>query len=353
VTASVTEAPVLVTGASGFIASHIVSQLLAAGYQVRGTVRDPSATTKHSHLVALPGADERLELVAADLSDRDAFAEAVVGCDYVLHTASPYQLDVGDPQRDLVDPAVNGTLSVLRACHDAGSARRVVLTSSVAAITDRADGRVYTEADWNTRSSLTRNPYYYSKTLAEQSAWSFVDRNATGFDLVVINPFTVIGPSLGPEVNTSHGFLTGITNGRVPAILAINWPLVDVRDVAKAHVLGMENPNASGRHIVAAGVRTMRQVVDLLKANGWGDRYRLPSMSLDSGIGVPISKLVAVFQSSGTRDYLLNHLGGVMRFDNSKVQAELGLVLRDIDDTVLETMEDLERWGHLGRRRRG
>jgi dihydroflavonol-4-reductase len=343
---------VLVTGASGFIASHIISQLLAAGYRVRGTVRDPARTAKHSHLMALPGAVERLDLVPADLLDPDAFDEAVVGCDYVLHTASPFQLDVGDPQRDLVEPAVNGTLSVLRACQEAGSARRVVLTSSVAAITDRADGHVYTEADWNTSSSLTRNPYYFSKTLAEQAAWGFVDRSS-GFDLVVINPFYVIGPLLGPEPSTSHAFLTGLTKGSAPAILDIEWPFVDVRDVARAHILAMENPDAGGRYIVAAGIRTMRQVVDLLKANGWGNRYRLPSMSVDRGIGVPLSKLIARFQSSGTRDYLTNHLGGVMRFDSSKVQAELGLVFRDLDDTILETMEDLERSGHLGKRRQG
>jgi dihydroflavonol-4-reductase len=347
----VTGAPVLVTGAGGFIASHIVSNVLAAGYRVRGTVRDPSRTAKHQHLTRLPGASERLELVAADLLSPDSFDVPVSGCEIVLHTASPYRLDVEDPQRDLVDPAVNGTLSLLRTCARAGMVRRVVLTSSVAAITDRADGHLNTEADWNTHSSLTRNPYYFSKTLAEQAAWSFVDGREVGFDLVVVNPFTVIGPSLGPELNTSHGFLTGITNGRVPAVLSLEWPLVDVRDVARAHVLAMENPGAHGRYIVAAGTRTMRQVVDLLRANGWADRYRLPSISLESGIGIALSRLVAAVQPSGTGDYLRNHLGGDMRFDNSKVRNELGLEFRDIDETILETMEDLEQWGHLGKRR--
>jgi dihydroflavonol-4-reductase len=352
VTSPVTDAPVLVTGAGGFIASHIVSQLLDAGYRVRGTVRDPSRTAKHTHLTTMPGADERLELIAADLLTPHAFDEAVVDCEYVLHTASPYALNTDDPQRDLVDPAVNGTISVLEACVGAGSVRRVVLTSSVAAITDLADGHLNTEADWNTRSSLTRNPYYFSKTLAEQASWSFMDRSRPGFDLVVVNPFYVIGPSFGPEMNTSHGFLTGLTNGSVPAILSIEWPFVDVRDVARAHVLAMENPRANGRHIVAAGTRTMRQVVDLLRANGWGDRYRLPSISMDRGIGISLSRMVAVFQPSGNRDYLRNHLGGVMRFDNSKARNDLGLIFRDIDQTVLDTMTDLERWGHLGKKRR-
>lgn len=240
----VTDAPVLVTGASGFIASHIIAQLFASGYRVRGTVRDPSSA-RHAHLRAPVGAEDRLELVTADLLEANAFDGAVKECEYVLHTASPYQIDVADPQRDLIDPAVNGTLSVLESCMRSRSVRKVVLTSSVAAITDRADGHVNTEPDWNTRSSLSRNPYYFSKTLAEQTAWSFVEKEGIEFQLVVINPFYVIGPSLGPEVNTSHGFFTGFTNGSVPAILAIEWAFVDVRDVATAHVLAMERPGAA------------------------------------------------------------------------------------------------------------
>ncbi|MGH8871195.1 MAG: SDR family oxidoreductase [Acidimicrobiia bacterium] len=345
----VTEAPVLVTGASGFVASHIVRQFLEDGYRVRGTVRNPDKTWAEGHLTGLAGATKGLELVQADLLAPNAFDEPVVGCEYVIHTASPYVIDVEDPQRDLVDPAVKGTTSVLEACLAVGSIRRVVLTSSVAAITDQADGHLNTENDWNSRSSLTRNPYYYAKTLAERAAWDFVETREPPFDLVVINPFYVIGPSLVPGVNTSHTFFTGFTNGRLPAVLAIEWPFVDVRDVAKAHVLAMEDPAASGRYIVAAESRTMRQVIDLLRANGWSDRYRLPRMSLDRGVGVALSRLAVGFQPPGTRSYMKNHLGGRMRFDNSKARDGLGLVFRDVDQTILETMDDLERWGHLGK----
>lgn len=346
----VTEAPVLVTGASGFVASHIVRQLLEDGYRVRGTVRNPDKAKAEGHLTGLPGATGRLDLVPADLLGPRAFDEPVLGCEYVIHTASPYVIDVDDPQRDLVDPAVTGTTSVLESCLAVGSVRRVVLTSSVAAITDQADGHLNTEHDWNTRSSLTRNPYYYSKTLAERAAWDFVENRGPPFDLVVINPFYVIGPSLVPGINTSHTFFTGFTNGRLPAVLAIEWPFVDVRDVAKAHVVAMENPAAAGRYIVAAESRTMRQVIDLLRANGWDDRYRLPTMSLDRGLGVALSRLVVGFQPPGTRSYMKNHLGGRMRFDNSKARDELGLGFRDVDQTILETMDDLERWGHLGKK---
>jgi len=346
-----TDRPILVTGASGFIAAEIVRQLLERGHRVRGTVRDPEKTAAQGYLTGLPGAREHLELVEADLQTRHAFDEVAKGCEYVIHTASPYVIDVDDPQRDLIDPAVRGTISVLEACLGAKEVRRVVLTSSVAAITDQADGHVNTEKDWNTKSSLTRNPYYYSKVLAERAAWNFMKANLSGFDLVVINPFFVIGPSLVPGINTSHTSLVGLTNGNVPAIIGLQWPLVDVRDTALAHIRAIEIPNASGRHIVAAASRSVRQVVDLLRANGWGERYRLPSIRLDNGFGVNLTRFAATFQSPGTRSYLTTHLGGEMRFDNSKARNELGIVFRDVDQTILETMEDLEHWGHLGKKR--
>ena len=188
-----TTAPVLVTGASGFIATHLIEQLLGKGYAVRGTVRSPEKARAQGYLTSLAGA-ENLELVAADLMTDGAFDAAVEGCEYVMHTASPYVVTVDDPQRDLVDPAVKGTRSVLSACHSSPSVRRVVLTSSMAAITDEPDGRVLSEDDWNTESSLTRNPYYYSKTMAERAAWRFIEDESPHFDLVVINPVLVLGP---------------------------------------------------------------------------------------------------------------------------------------------------------------
>jgi dihydroflavonol-4-reductase len=347
----VTHEPVLVTGASGFIASQIVKQLLESGYRVRGTVRDPAKAIAAGHLTGLPRAAERLELVRADLLAPHSFDEPLDGCEYVIHTASPYIVDVDDPQRDLVDPAVKGTTSILESCRQTGGIKRVVLTSSGAAVTDQADGHLNTEDDWNTRSTLTRNPYYYSKTLAERAAWSFMDSNHPQFDLVAINPFFVIGPSLVPGANTSHRFFTGLTNGQVPVVLAVDWPLVDVRDVALAHIMAMEDPKAIGRYILAAGSRTMRQVIDLLKANGWDQRYRLPSIGLDRGPGIALSRFAANFQPPGARSYLKTHLGGRMRFDSSKAREQLGIEFRDVDQTILDTMEDLDRWGHLGKKR--
>ena len=345
--ARVTSAPVVVTGAAGFVASHVVRELLARGYQVRGTVRDLAREAGFAHLRRLPGAAERLELVAADLLDASAFARVVAGATHVVHTASPYALDVKDPQRDLVDPAVQGTRNVLDAARAGGAVRRVVLTSSMAAITDEPDGEhVLTEADWNTRSTLTRNPYYLSKTLAEREAWKIVEEEGAPFELVVINPFMVLGPSLSPAINTSNQLFVDLLAGTYPGIMNLTWGFVDVRDVATAHVLAMEAPEARGRHICAAATISMREVVELLARSGFAD-HKLPRRGLDCALGDHVVKLSSYFQPRGVGSYLRSHVGRVPRHDNSKIQRELGLQFRPVEQTILDTMQDLAAWGHL------
>jgi dihydroflavonol-4-reductase len=273
---------VCVTGASGFIASHIVQQLLAEGYAVRGTVRNPESDSCE-HLKGLEGAPERLELVAGDLLDPAPWDAAVAGCDAVMHTASPYSLDVDDPQRELVDPALKGTRHVLEACARAGT-ERVVVTSSMAAITDEPDSdRVLTEGDWNEKSSVDRNPYYYSKTVAEKEAWRLAEEHE--LDLVVINPFLVIGPDLSPGLNTSNALFVDLLTGTYPGIMRLTWGFVDVRDVAQAHVLAMKSPDAAGRHICAAGTMPMRELVEFLGEKGYGEGRKLPSLGMDCAAG--------------------------------------------------------------------
>ena len=208
----------------------------------------------------------------------------VAGCDVVIHTASPYVINVKDPQRDLVDPAVKGTLNVLRAAKAAG-VRRVVLTSSMAAISDEpVEGKVFTEEDWNERSSLVRNPYYFSKTAAERAAWRFVEDETPGFGLVVINPYMILGPSLGPELNTSNAILRDILTGVYPGLMSLTWGFVDVRDAATAHVLAMENDRATGRYICAGESLSMKEIVALLRDAGYGDGYKLPRLDLTGAI---------------------------------------------------------------------
>jgi dihydroflavonol-4-reductase len=340
---------VCVTGATGFVASWLVKQLLARGdVAVRGTVRRIASA---DHLRALPGATERLELVEADLTTPRSFEPAVRGCAVVFHTASPYIIQVDDPQRDLVDPAVNGTLGVLRACTHATEVLRVVLTSSMAAVTDEPDStRVLTEADWNGKSTLQRNPYYLSKTLAERAAWDFVAREKPQFDLVALNPFMILGPSLAPGLNVSNKIIADLTNGVYPGILSFTWGIVDVRDVAHAHVRAAEVPDAQGRYLLAQEPAvSMRTIVGWLREAGYGERTKLPSRAMDNAVGNLLVKLNSYMQPSGVGSYLRTHIGRVPRYDASKARRELGMTFRPSYETVIDTARDLEKHGHITR----
>ena len=335
---------VLVTGATGFIASRIVEQLLARGYHVGGTVRSLGNTTPLTPLLKLLGADERLSLIAADLTNPGAFDNAVAGGDCVMHTASPYVLTVKDPQKDLVNPAGDGTLNVLRSCLKEPSITRVVLTSSMAAITDEpSSDHDLTEADWNTKSTLTRNPYYLSKTLAEKAAWDFMEREQPHFSLVVINPFMVIGPSLTPGLNTSNQIVADLVNGKYPGIMQLAWGFTDVRDVADAHVRAMERTTASGRYLCAGEVVTMKDLVALLKARGWGKGRKLPTIPLPN----LVVKLASFAQPSGVGTYLRTHVGRIPRYSTAKIRTALGITFRPASESIIDTMNDLKRWGHV------
>ena len=342
------KATMAITGITGFIAAHLAAGLLARGYDVRGTTRD-IAKLRDTKLLLLPGAAQRLHIVEADLlASPEAYKPAFADCGIVFHTASPYTLEAKNPQLELVDPAVKGTLAVLAAAAATPSVKRVVLTSSMAAVTDEPDKRIIlTEADWNTRSSLTRNPYYFAKTEAERAAWTFMTREKPGFDLVVINPFLVIGPSLTPGLNTSNHIIVEALTGVFPAIMELTWGMVDVRDVAEAHILAAETPTASGRYLCAAESVTMRRLIDILKPLARpGDK--LPTRAIDFWLGSTIGRLFAFTQQPGAASYMKTHLGRTPRFDTSKIQQELGLRYRSIDASVAETVADLREWRHLG-----
>ncbi len=345
----VTHAPVLVTGATGFLGAEVVRQLLAAGYRVRGTTRNVGKCVADGHLGALPGAAERLELVEADLVHEGAFDEAIQGCEYVMHTASPYILDVEDPQRDLVDPAVQGTLSVLTAAKHAPSVKRVVLTSSFAAISGEAREHVWNEEHWNDTSTLDSGPYAYSKTQAEKAAWAFMEGNDVAFDLVVINPTGIVGPSMVGHVNQTHQFFVDATRGAYPGIIDLDFPFVDVRDVALAHIRAMETPHASGRYLTSAGSVTFRRMMEIAEEDGHGAKYKLPKLSLDNRFGTALVKLAATFQPKGTRDFLRSTLGKRYALDTSKVQEELGIEFTTPHQAISDALTDLEAWGHLGK----
>ncbi|WP_280217188.1 NAD-dependent epimerase/dehydratase family protein [Nocardia neocaledoniensis] len=332
---------VLVTGATGFVAGHCIADLLEHGYAVRGTVRDLAAHTRRAHLTDLARrTGGELEFVAATLDDDAGWAEAVAGCDAVLHVASPFPSTPPDDERALIEPAVEGTLRVLRAAAAAG-VRRVVLTSSVAAVAyGHERDEVRTEADW---SVVDRIPAYQkSKTQAERAAWDFVEsvRGTSELELVVVNPGMVLGPLLEPTTSTSHEPVRRLLNRDVPGSVRTGWTPVDVRDLAVAHRLAMEVPEAAGnRYLCAAEPLWMGELAALL-AREYGPRgFRVPTRVLPNWL----VRLVAVFDR-GVR-LTVPVLGRTERVSAEKARRELGWTMRPIEETVRDTADSLIAFG--------
>ncbi|KAI3461115.1 hypothetical protein Pfo_017778 [Paulownia fortunei] len=265
---SIATKTVCVTGASGYIASWLVKFLLQRGYTVKASVRDPNDPKKTQHLRELDGAKERLQLLKANLLEEGSFDSVVDGCDGVFHTASPFYHAVTDPQAELIDPALKGTLNVLGSCAKTPSIKRVVLTSSVAAVAYNGKPRtpevVVDETWWSDPEVCKQMQQWYvlSKTLAEDAAWKFVKEK--GIDMVAINPAMVIGPLLQPTLNTSSAAILDLINGAETYPNAtFGW--VNVKDVAYAHVLAFENASASGRYCLVDRVAHFSEIVKILR----------------------------------------------------------------------------------------
>ncbi|WP_035126146.1 SDR family oxidoreductase [Conexibacter woesei] len=250
-------APVVVTGGSGFLALHTIAALLERGHRVRATVRTPVRALLVREVLDRHGVDagDRLTFAEADLLADDGWAEAVAGCEHVLHLASPFP--AVDPEHEdmVVVPARDGTLRVLRAARDAG-VRRVVVTSSFAAV---GYGRslpaehVFTEADWTPPDATGVRAYIRSKAVAERAAWDFVQRDGGGLELCAICPTAILGPVLGPEHSASIGLVEGLLNGSMAAgIPRLSLAVADVRDVAALHLAAMIAPQAAGERFIAA-----------------------------------------------------------------------------------------------------
>ncbi|KAK6138320.1 hypothetical protein DH2020_027904 [Rehmannia glutinosa] len=273
---------VCVTGASGFIASWLVKFLLQRGYTVKASVRDPDDPKKTQHLMALDGAKERLHLMKANLLEEGSFDSLVEGCVGVFHTASPFYHAVKDPQAELIDPALKGTLNVLRSCAKTPTVKRVVLTSSIAAVSyddkPRTPQMVIDETWWSDPEYCTRVKKWYvlSKTLAEDAAWKFVKEK--GIDMVAINPPMVIGPLLQPTLNTSCAAILNLVNGsETYPNSTYGW--VNVKDVANAHILAFENPEANGRYLMVERVAHYSEIVNIMRQ--LYPTYQLPEKCAD------------------------------------------------------------------------
>ncbi|BDS09664.1 SDR family oxidoreductase [Aureispira anguillae] len=342
--------PVLVTGGSGYIASWVVKKLLEQGYLVNATVRNKSKIEKVDHLLKLQTEfPQRLKLYEADLLKKGSFEKAMEGCELVIHMASPFKINVKDAQKELVDPALEGTRNILNQVNATPSVKRVVLTSSVVAIYgDAADAvltknGIFTEEYWNTSSSLKHQPYSYSKTLAEQEAWK-LQKAQQRWDLVVINPSFVMGPSLSNRKDgestdfmiqmLSGNFKTGVPN--------MTFGLVDVRDVAEAHILAGTKASASGRHITCNRSHTMLEIAKILKQE-FGTKFKLPSSELPKFLLYIVGPLMGGLSWK----FISGNVGFPLNFDNSYSQKDLGLTYRKIAETLKDHADQLIESGHV------
>ncbi len=330
---------VLLTGVSGFLGGHVASALLAAGYQVRGSVRSLAKADKVRDALTKAGADvSRLEFVALDLLKDDGWEAAAQGCRFLLHTASPFVFQMPADKMELIRPATEGTERALNAGLKA-AVERIVLTSSMAAIAyghDRSRTAPFTAADWTELEGRGCNAYVESKTRAERRAWEVMKAAGREADLAAINPSGIYGPLLDEDPGTSALLVKRLLDGSMPAAPRFNFAVVDVRDVAAAHVAALTAPSAGG-HRVPMGERTLsiKECADILRRRLPAYARKPPRFEMPD-LGV---RLYALFDRDLRGN--LDELGVVRRLDSSDVVALLGRALIPAETAIVATAESL------------
>ncbi len=337
---------VLVTGGSGFVAGHCIRQLLDAGYRVRTTVRSLAREAAVRATLKSAGADpaDALSFVAADLTSDAGWPAAVAGCDFALHVASPFPLAVPKDENELIVPAREGALRLLRAARGA-NVRRVVLTSSFAAVGygQPMEGAAFTESDWTDVDGPGVSPYVKSKTLAERAAWDFMGREGGDMELAVVNPVGIFGPVLGKEFATSIEIVRRMMDGALPGLPNLLFGVVDVRDVADLHLRAMRHPEAAGERFlaVAGDFVTLQMIARTLRSRLGDAARRVPTRTLPDWL----LRIVAVFDASVGQ--VVPELGKVKNATGEKARRVLGWTPRSWEDAVVATAESLARNGLL------
>lgn len=337
---------VLVTGGSGFIASHSILQLLAAGHDVRATVRNLKREAEVRALLRQGGAEpgDRLKVFAADLESDAGWCEAIQGSEYILHVASPFPSGVPKHDDELIVPARAGALRVLRLARAAG-VKRVVLTSSFAAIGYGQAPRdvPFDETSWTDLAGGHMTAYVKSKTIAERAAWDFVNREGGGLELSVVNPVGVFGPVLGPDYSTSILIVQRLMDGALPGCPRLWFGAVDVRDVADLHIRCMTHPAARGERFlaVAGNFLSMLEIAKILKARMGAAARRVPTRRIPDFV----VRLVS-FTDPATKQ-ILPELGKRKNATNAKAKRVLGWSPRSSEEAIVATAESLVRLGLL------
>ncbi|MGO4385421.1 SDR family oxidoreductase [Specibacter sp. RAF43] len=330
---------VLVTGGSGFVGAHCIARLLTDGYRVRTTIRswdreaDVRAQLHEAHVD--PG--DALSFAVANLMDDAGWPAAVAGATYVLHTASPFPAVMPKDENDLIVPARDGALRVLRAARRAG-VKRVVMTSSFAAVGYGGHllSRPYTEEDW-TYPTAEVSAYVKSKTIAERAAWDFMAREGGSLELAVINPVAILGPVLGPKLSSSVDIVRQLLAGRMPGVPKSASGIVDVRDVADLHVRAMISPDAKGQRFLAVSGKAMSlpEMARVLHSHLGADASRVSTRTLPNWL-----VRLASYGDPALRDYAPG-LGLVKQVSNQKAREVLGWQPRPTEETLLATAESL------------
>lgn len=330
--------PVMISGATGYVAGWIVKRLLDEGLTVHAPVRDPDNQEKLKYLNRIAeGAPGKIKYFKADLLDEGSYGEGMAGCQVVFHTASPFISHVEDPQKELVDPAQLGTRNVLEEVNRTPSVTRVVLTSSCAAIYgDNADLEktpkgIFTEEIWNTSSSLRHQPYSYSKTVAEKDAWK-INEKQTRWDLVTINPSLVIGPGINPRA-TSESFkiVKQFGDGSMKTgAPKMGMGVVDVRDLAEAHFRAAFTPEAKGRYITSGHNTDFSEMAETL-IEKYGDDYPIPRRVMPKWLVWLVGPMV---NKALTRKMVSLNVGLPWKGDNGKTIRELGMHYRPLEESM-------------------
>jgi len=318
---------ILVTGASGYIASNLIKLLLLKDYQVRGTVRSLSNKPKYEFLYTLaPEKNSNLELVEANLTERSTWDSAVEGCEYVFHIASPVPPYVPEDEMEIIGPAVSGTINVLDACLEK-KVKKIVITSSCLAITIGNSDKVSTEETWSNEEECPAYPK--SKVRAERAAWDFFNKNKDKIEITVVNPSLVLGPVFTKHGNSSETLITDIMNGEYPGIMDVRLSVSDVRDVAEGHYRAMFEKNTNGkRYIVAGEDISMEKVIHLLKDEFGKYGYNI----VDKHVG----EKEVIESGNAVAQRQVNLIGKENTISHEKSIKELNMKYTPVEKTVID-----------------